>query len=162
VVPLAALCSNLFAFAIQFVTFVAFFLYMKYGLHLGGFGVGWRAALLPLLVVQTAVLSLGVGLVLSALTAKYRDLTHASTLLIQVWMYATPVIYPLSRFPLKWRWVAAINPMTPIVEAYRLLLLGVGTVEPWYMAASVGTTAIALVAGLLLFGRIEKTFVDIV
>jgi lipopolysaccharide transport system permease protein len=162
IVPVAALVSNLFAFAIQFATFVCFFLYFKYGLDAGGFAVDWRVALLPLLVLQTALLSLGASLVMSALTAKYRDLTHLSALLLQVWMYATPVIYPLSKFPAQWRWIAAINPMTPIVEAYRLLLLGVGTVEPAYMAASAATTAAVLVAGLVLFGRMEKTFVDVV
>jgi lipopolysaccharide transport system permease protein len=162
VVPLAALVSNLFAFAIQAVTFGCFFVYFKYGLRAGGFDMDWHVILLPLLVLQTAILSLGVGLVMSALTAKYRDLTHVSALLIQVWMYATPVIYPLSTFPPKWRWVAAVNPMTPIVEAFRLLLLGVGTVDPFHMICSIATTAVVTVAGLLLFSRIEKTFVDII
>jgi lipopolysaccharide transport system permease protein len=162
VVPLAALVSNLFAFAIQLATFVCFYIYFKYGRGAGGFGMDWRVILLPLLVLQTAILSLGVGLVMSALTAKYRDLTHLSALLIQVWMYATPVIYPLSGFPLEWRWVAALNPMTPIVEAFRLLLLGVGTVEPRYFVCSMVTTVVVTIAGLMLFNRIEKTFVDIV
>jgi lipopolysaccharide transport system permease protein len=162
VVPLAVLVSNLFAFAIQAATFVCFYIYFKYGRGAAGFGMDWHVVLLPLLVLQTAILSLGVGLLMSALTAKYRDLTHLSALLIQVWMYATPVIYPLSTFPLKWRWVAALNPMTPIVEGYRLLLLGVGTVEPLYMVCSIATTAVVTVAGLLLFSRIEKTFVDII
>jgi homopolymeric O-antigen transport system permease protein len=162
VVPLAALVSNLFAFAIQVATFVCFYLYFKYGRGAGGFGMDWHVILLPLLVLQTAVLSLGVGLVMSALTAKYRDLTHLSALLIQVWMYATPVIYPLSAFPVEWRSIAALNPMTPIVEAFRLLLLGVGTVEPLHIICSIATTAAVTIAGLLLFGRIEKTFVDIV
>ena len=162
VVPIAALVSNLLAFAIQFATFLAFFLYFKVGRGADGFGMGWEAALLPLLVVQTAFLSLGASLVTSALTAKYRDLTHLTALLLQVWMYATPVIYPLSRFPEQWRWVAAINPMTPITEAFRLLLLGVGTVEPVHMAASVATTGVILAAGLALFGRMEKTFADVV
>jgi len=160
VVPLAALVSNLFAFLIQVATFACFYIYFKYGRGAGGFGMDWHVFLLPLLVLQTAILSLGVGLVISALTAKYRDLTHVTALLIQVWMYATPVIYPLSAFPVKWRWVAAVNPMTPIVEAYRLLLLGVGTVEPMHMVGSIASTTIVVAAGLLLFGRVEKTFVD--
>jgi lipopolysaccharide transport system permease protein len=162
VVPLAALVSNLFAFAIQSATFVCFYIYFKYGRGAGGFGMDWHVILLPLLVLQTAVLSLGVGLVMSALTAKYRDLTHLSALIIQVWMYATPVIYPLSEFPVQWRWAAALNPMTPIVEAFRLLLLGVGTVTPIHIACSIATTAGVTIAGLMLFNRIEKTFVDIV
>lgn len=162
VVPVAALVSNLVAFAIQFATFAVFFLYFRYALDARGFGVDWRVIVLPLLVVQTALLSLGASLAMSALTAKYRDLTHLTPLLLQIWMFATPVIYPLSKFPPQWQWVAAINPMTPIVEAFRLLLLGAGTVEPWAVAASVATTVAVLVAGLLLFGRMEKTFVDVV
>jgi homopolymeric O-antigen transport system permease protein len=162
VVPVAALVSNLIAFAIQFATFIGFYLYFKYVLHAGGFGIGWTVMLLPLLVVQTALLSLGASLVTSAATAKYRDLTHLSALLLQIWMYATPVIYPLSKFPDQWRWIAVLNPMTPIVEAFRLLLLGVGTVQPLDLALSIGTTMAVLAAGLVLFGRMEKTFVDVV
>ena len=162
IVPLAALVSNLFAFTIQVATFVVFYSYFKFVRGAGGFGMDWHVILLPLLVLQTAVLSLGVGLVMSSLTAKYRDLTHLSGLLIQVWMYATPVIYPLSEFPLEWRWVAALNPMTPIVEAFRLLLLGVGTVEPFHVVCSIVTTAVVTIAGLMLFSRFERTFVDIV
>jgi len=162
VVPVAALVSNLIAFAIQFATFVGFYLYFKYVLHAGGFAAGWMVTLLPLLVLQTALLSLGASLVMSAATAKYRDLTHLSALLLQIWMYATPVIYPLSKFPADWRWIAVLNPMTPIVEAFRLVLLGTGTVQPLDLAVSIGTTMVLLAAGLVLFGRMEKTFVDVV
>ena len=90
VVPLSVLISNLFAFGIQFVTFLAFFIYFKYVLHITSFGMSWQALFLPLIIIQTAALSLGVGLLMSALTAKYRDLTHLTTLLIQIWMYASP------------------------------------------------------------------------
>jgi len=162
VVPLSSLVSNLFTFLIQAVTFCAFFLYFKYGLHNDHFHLDWRVVFLPLLVLQSAALSLGLGLFMSALTAKYRDLVHLSPLLIQLWMYATPVIIPLSKFPEQWRWVVAINPMTSIVESFRLMLLGTGTVEPLYMICSVSFTVVILVAGLLLFGKVEKTFVDTV
>jgi lipopolysaccharide transport system permease protein len=77
-------------------------------------------------------------------------------------MYATPVIYPLSQVPQRWQWIAALNPMAPIVEAFRLLLLGVGTVEPLHLLSSMATTVAVTIAGLMLFSRIEKTFVDIV
>jgi lipopolysaccharide transport system permease protein len=162
VVPLSALISNLFAFLIQAATFFVFFCYFKYGLKSSSVGLSRYALLLPLLVVQTAALSLGVGLILSSLTAKYRDLTHLTGIIIQVWMYATPVIYPLSKVPAQWQWVAALNPMTPVVESYRLMLLGSGTVIPQHLVLSVTLTALLLVAGLLLFGRVEKTFVDTV
>jgi lipopolysaccharide transport system permease protein len=160
VVPLSALASNLFAFLIQAMTFLAFFVYFKYFLRTGSFGMDWRAVFLPLLVLQTAALSLGVGLLCSALTAKYRDLVHLMYVLIQVWMFATPVILPLSKFPAKWQWIVALNPMTPIVESFRLLLLGTGTVLPQQILCSLAVTFLALVAGLLLFARVDKTFVD--
>jgi len=165
VVPLAGLVSNLLTFLIQAVTFGIFFCYFKYVLHNGSFHLDWRVVFLPLLVLQSAALSLGLGLFMSALTAKYRDLVHLSPLLIQLWMYATPVIIPLSQFPEKWnqwRWVVAINPMTSIVESFRLTLLGTGTVEPLYLVCSVAFTVVILAVGLLLFGKVEKTFVDTV
>ncbi len=162
VVPISVLVSSLFAFLIQGATFVAFFLYFKLVLKSNTFGVDWRVLFLPLLVLHTAALSLGVGLLMSALTAKYRDLTHVTGLLIQVWMYATPVIYPLSTFPINWQWVVALNPMTVIVESYRLILLGSGTVDPRHLAGSVGMTIALLITGLLIFGKVEKTFVDTV
>lgn len=161
VVPLANLVSNLLTFLIQVVTFLAFFVYFK-TTHQGQFTMNWQVVFLPLLVLQSAALSLGLGLLMSALTAKYRDLVHLSGFLIQIWMYATPVIIPLSKFPEQWRWVVALNPMTSIVESFRYMLLGTGTVEPLYMACSVAFTIVALVLGLLLFGKVEKTFVDTV
>jgi lipopolysaccharide transport system permease protein len=162
VVPISSLISNLLAFAIQFLTFFAFFFYFKYGLGIHGFGMDWRLVFLPLLIVQTAVFSLGVSLLMSALTAKYRDLTHLSPLIIQIWMYATPVILPLSEVPAKWQWLPAINPMTSIVESFRLMLLGTGTVSTTSVLISILLTLLALGAGLLLFGKVEKTFVDTV
>jgi len=162
VVPLAGLVSNLLTFFIQALTFGFFFCYFKFVLHNGSFHLDWRVVFLPLLVLQSAALSLGLGLFMSALTAKYRDLVHLSPLLIQLWMYATPVIIPLSQFPEQWRWLVAINPMTSIVESFRLMLLGTGTVEPLYMACSVIFTIVILAVGLLLFAKVEKTFVDTV
>jgi len=160
VVPLSALVSNLFAFFIQAATFLAFFLYFRYFLKTGSFGMGWRAVFLPFVVLQTAILSLGIGLLCSAVTAKYRDLIHLMNVLIQVWMFATPVILPLSKFPAKWQWVVALNPMTAIVESFRLMLLGTGTVLPQHVLCSLSFTFLTLVGGLVLFGRVEKTFVD--
>ena len=166
IVPLSALVSNLFAFLIQAATFCAFYLYFKTSAHPGAFHLNWCAVFLPLVILQTAALSLGVGLLMSALTAKYRDLTQVMGLLIQVWMYATPVILPLStivaKCPPKWQWLIALNPMVAIVESFRLMLLGTGTVNAFYEGSSVIVTLLVLAAGLLLFGRIEKTFVDTV
>jgi lipopolysaccharide transport system permease protein len=162
VVPLSALISNLFTFFIQASAFLIFYLYYKYILKVFGFGVDWRALFLPLLILQTAALSLGCGLLFSALTAKYRDLMHVMSMLIQVWMYATPIIIPLSEFPPKWQWIIALNPMTMVVESFRLTLLGNGTVLPQYVVCSVGFTILALTGGAILFGKVEKTIVDTV
>ena len=161
VVPLANLISNLLTFFIQAATFLAFYVYFK-AAHQGHFAMNWHVVFLPLFVLQSAALSLGLGLFMSALTSKYRDLVHLSGFLIQLWMYATPVIIPLSKFPEKWRWLVALNPMTSIVESFRYMLLGVGTVEPLYMVFSVAFTLVILVIGVLLFGKVEKTFVDTV
>ena len=162
IVPLSASISNLFAFAIQAVTFAVFYCYYKSVLPAGVFGASWSVVLLPLAIVQTAALSLGVSLIMSALTAKYRDLTHLTSLIVQVWMYATPVIMPLSEFPRKWQWLVVLNPMTSIVESFRLVLLGSGTVRPVHLVYSISCTVLMLAVGLAAFARVEKTFVDTV
>lgn len=161
VLPLSALISNLGAFVLQLTMFLAFLAYFRYTSPAATYGPGWQLALLPAVIAQTVALSLGVSLILSALTAKYRDLTHVTALLIQIWMYATPVIYPLSAFPERWRWAAALNPMTPVVESYRVMLLGIGTVETGHVVWSLSCAAVLVAAGLMLFGRVERTFVDI-
>ena len=162
VVPLAALISNLFTFSIQASAFLIFYFYFKFILRIAGFGMDWRALFLPFLILQTAALSLGFGLLFSALTAKYRDLMHALGMLIQIWMYGTPIILPLSEFPAKWQWIVALNPMTMIVESFRLILLGSGTVLPRYVGCFAGCTIFVLIGGALLFGKVERTIVDTV
>lgn len=162
VVPVGILISNLFAFGIQAATFAVFFLYFKFVLQVSSFGLTWSFVFLPAVVLHTAVLSLGVGLLMAAVTAKYRDLGHLSGVLVQVWMYATPIIYPLASVPTEWRWLMAINPMSVIVETFRLMLLGSGTVVPTHLALSVTISLLTLVAGLLVFAKAEKTFIDVV
>ena len=163
VVPLAIVTSNLIAFAIQLVTFVAFWLYFKFFTATGQhFGLTSFIVVLPLLLFQTACIGLGVGLWMSSMTAKYRDFVHLTAFLTQLWMYATPIVYPLSEVPEKWRWVSALNPMTGIVETYRYALLGAGTVNPKYLALSAGMTVVLLISGVLLFSRTERTFIDTV
>jgi len=163
VVPLAAVMSNLLAFALQLGTFLCFWSYYKFFTIAGGsFGFNGAIICFPLVVLQIAALSLGVGLWLSALTAKYRDFVHLSGFMIQIWMYATPVIYPLSQIPKSWRWLAVLNPMTMPVETIKYMLLGQGVVVPSYLAVSLAMTALFLVSGVLVFNKVEKTFVDTV
>ena len=163
VVPLSAVISNLLAFALQLVTFLCFWTYFKFFSTAGvSFGFSGAIVWFPLVVLQIAGLSLGVGLCLSALTAKYRDFTYLSGFIIQIWMYATPVIYPLSQIPEGWRWVAVLNPMTMPVETIKYMLLGQGVVGPFYLALSVAMTVVFLLCGVLVFNKIEKTFIDTV
>jgi len=163
VVPLSVVIANLGAFAIQLATFGVFWLYFKFFTSAGAtFHLTSVLFALPFLLLQIAAIGLGVGLWMSALTAKYRDFVHISMFLTQLWMYATPVVYPMSAIPEKWRWVSAVNPMSGIVETYRHALLGAGTVNPEYLGISLGTTVLLLVTGLLVFSRTERTFIDTV
>jgi lipopolysaccharide transport system permease protein len=120
------------------------------------------ALLLPLLFLHTGLLSLGVCLWMSSLTAKYRDLSQVLQLFVQLWMFASPVIYPLADYPVKWRWLAEINPMTAILEAFRLCLFGVGTLTPESLFISAAGTILVLLTGILVFQRTERTFIDTV
>ncbi len=163
VVPLAIVTSNLIAFSIQLANFAAFWIFFKFFTNAGGhFGATRYMLLIPFLLLQTAALGLGVGLWMSSLTAKYRDFAHLTGFLTQLWMYATPVVYPLSEVPERWRWVLSLNPMSGIVETYRYAFLGAGTFDPGYLLVSACATVIILAGGILLFSRTERTFIDTV
>ncbi len=161
VVPLANCLSGLFAFAIQAATFFAFWLYFKFFTAAGTtFGARAGVVWLPLLLAQAALLSMGVGFWMSALTAKYRDLIHLNSFIIQLWLYGTPIIYPLSRVPDEWRWLVVLNPMSTIVENFKYVLLGQGVVLPVYNLVSLALTLLIFVSGLFLFQKVERTFID--
>lgn len=161
VVPISVVVSNLIAYAIQLVTFLCFWAYYHFFTDAGeSFGIDWTLAFLPLVILQTAAFSLGVGLWMSALTAKYRDLQQISAFLIQVWMYVTPVIYPTSVIPEHLRWLVFLNPMAAIVEAYRGMFLGVATLTTTDVWVSATLTLFVLLSGILIFNRIQRDFVD--
>jgi lipopolysaccharide transport system permease protein len=164
IVPLSVVVSRLIAFGIQLGTFLAFLVYFKYGTVAGaGLHLSWLwLAATPALVLQSAALGLGVGLWISALTTKYRDFAFLASFLTQLWMYASPVVYPVSQVPERWMWLAALNPMTGIIEAYRKAFLGVGEASPYLLGMSFCITLLVLLTGLILFSRAEKTFVDTV
>ena len=158
VAPISVVISNLLTFAIQFGLFLFFLLYF----YLKGSSVRpneW-ILLLPLLLILMAALGLGMGILISSLTTKYRDLSLAFGFGVQLWMYATPVVYPLSQIPAKWQWLFALNPMTGIVETFRYAFLGSGAIEPWVLGISFGMTILILAIGIILFSRVEKTFMD--
>lgn len=160
VTPISIIISNLITFSIQFLFFLAFLLYF----YLRGSAVSLTAwaFTLPLLIFLMAGLGLGFGIIISSLTTKYRDLQHLVTFGVSLWMYGTPVIYPVSSIPEKWRWVATINPVTPIIETFRAGFLGAGDASWGRLAYSGGFMLVVLLVGILIFNRVEKTFIDTV
>jgi lipopolysaccharide transport system permease protein len=114
----------------------------------------------PLLVLQLGLLAFGTGLIAAAVTVKYRDISHLVIFLTQLWMYATPIVYPLSQVPENWRWAMALNPVAPVVELFRYGFLGAGTPSLSYWGISLLMTGLFCLLGALLFSRVERTFVD--
>jgi lipopolysaccharide transport system permease protein len=117
---------------------------------------------IPFLVLQMAALGLGLGILISSMTTKYRDLNFIVGFGVQLWMYATPIVYPMSQIPAAWQGIYSLNPMAAIVEIFRLAFLGTGSVQPWQWGISICVTVIVLLVGIMLFSRIEKTFMDTV
>lgn len=161
VVPAATVISNMIKFFIQFALFIIIYLifYQKGVIPPPSLIM---LGLLPLLLIQMAMLGLGLGIIASSLTTKYRDLTFAMPFFIQLAMYATPIVYPLSMIPEKWRPLALLNPMTPIVEIFRKIFLGTGTVSLTMIVNSALATIFILVIGIILFHKVEKSFMDTV
>ena len=161
VTPLSIVISNLIQFAIQFVLFLTFFLiYLAKGIPMNPNLLG-IIFLTPALLGLMAVLGLGAGIVVSSLTTKYRDFTFIVAFGIQLAMFATPVIYPASIIPEKYRFWINLNPMSPVIEAFRAVFLG-GAI-PWNgLAAATVVTAIFLFLGVILFKKVERNFMDTV
>jgi lipopolysaccharide transport system permease protein len=159
-VPVAIVITNLVTFAIQFAVVCVFLLVFA----LRGVAIEpsiWLLAL-PVLVLYVAALAVGVGTLLSSLTTRYRDVSFLVGFGTQLWMFATPVVYPLSQVPEKWHWLLALNPMTPVAEAFRKAILGTGTVYPTHVLTSVCITVVMLFIGLVMFARTARTSVDTV
>ena len=160
VTPISTVISGLINFAVQFVMFLGFAIYY----YVTGAPIHPNIYILitPLLLVQLALLSLGFGIIISSLTTKYRDLAVLVTFGVQLWMYATPVVYPASQIDGKLKTLMMLNPVSPIVESFRYAFLGRGSI-PWnFLGISVITTLVVLFIGVVLFSRVEKTFMDTV
>lgn len=159
-VPISILVSNLITFGVQFGLFLLFLLYFV----LSGAAVRPNLAmfLLPLLLLIVAGLGLGSGIIVSALTTRYRDLRYVVTFGLQLFMYGTPIVYPLSSVSAQWRLLILANPMTSIVEAFRSGFLGAGSLDPGNLLYSFVFMLFGLLIGVLLFNRVEATFMDTV
>ena len=159
-IPVSVVISNLIAFTIQFTVFLAFvalYAFRGEAVH----PTVWLLTL-PLLLLIMAGYGLGFGIIVSALTTRYRDLAQLVTFGVQLWMFASPVIYPASQVPEKYRWVIALNPMTPVIETFRYGFLGSGVPAPMQLTAGAGVMLLLLVIAMLLFNRVERTFMDTV
>lgn len=160
VMPITTVISQLISFAIQFAFFLLFFIW--YWLRGAEMEPNAFVLLTPLLVVQMACLGLGCGVIVSALTTKYRDLVMLVGFGVQIWMYLTPVAYDVGIIPERWLGVYMLNPVTPIITTFRYAFLGVGSFEAGYYLLSWAVTLVVLAAGVVLFSRVEKTFMDTV
>ncbi len=159
-VPISAVIISGLHFLIQFSIFAAFYVYFWF--QGSDISPSRGVLLLPLVLLQMAVLGFGMGILISSLTTRYRDLTFAMTFGVQIWMYVTPVVYPLSQVPTQYRAVYALNPMVSIVELFRSGLLGVSSLEPLHIVISVLVTCVVFLMGIVVFSRVEKTFMDTV
>ena len=159
-VPISILISNLIAFVIQFLLFLLFMLY--FGLNGAAIKPNLWVLFTPVLVLMMAGLGLGFGILVSSLTTRYRDLRFLVTFGVQLWMYATPVIIPVSSIPERFRIFIQANPITPLVETFRYAFLGAGSVNVLNLLYSGVFMLVILAIGILLFNRIEATFMDTV
>lgn len=159
VMPISTVLTNLISFAIQFSFFLCFALF--YWIR-GSICPNAYVFLLPLLLLHMAMLSFGVGVIISSLTTKYRDLKMLIGFGVQLWMYGTPVAYDIGIVPDKYMALYMLNPMTPIICTFRKAFLGIGSFDLLHYLISWGVTFVILFLGLLLFNRVEKTFMDTV
>lgn len=155
IIPAAAIAAGLVDFALSSV--ILAILMLGYRVELT-----WRLLLLVPLTALVTLLALGVGLLLSALNVKYRDIRHALPFLVQIWMFASPVIYPTTLVPQKWRWLVALNPMTGIIDGFRTALFGAREGVWTALAMSAVITLILLFSSAFAFRRMEKDFADII
>ena len=161
VVPISITISNLVKFGIQFVIFIGIYIYYYFSTG-GVVAPNAYIALFPVLVILAAGLSLGFGVVFSSLTTKYRDLNFLLQFGVQLWMYITPVIYPLNSMPADRQWIIALNPMTSVIETFKYAAIGQGVFSWVYLGYSFAFMLILLFTGIVVFNKVEKGFMDTV
>ncbi|TKC08192.1 ABC transporter permease [Pedobacter polaris] len=163
IMPLSIVVSNLVRFGVQMILFIAFMCYYYFtGTH---FQISWAILLFPYILILMALLGLGTGMIISAMTTKYRDLAFLVGFGVQLLMYATTVIYPLSEVEKKYpsySWAIEYNPMTSIIETFRYGFLGEGSFNWESLGYASGVTFILLLIGIVVFNKVEKNFVDTV
>lgn len=161
VMPLSLVITNVFSFGIQLASLLAFIIVFSL------FGVAlsfqwWMPLSTILMIGMAAALGIGCGLIIAAMTTRYRDLAFVVTFGVQLWMYATPLVYPLSQVPENWRWLVVLNPMATAIELFRFSCFGVGQPMLLELLLAVAITAAILLLGLTMFAKAEKNFIDTV
>ena len=158
--PISTVIFSALSFAIQFVMFIGFIIYFV--------AIGEAVTpniymlLLPVFVIHMAAMGLGFGIIISSLTTKYRDLAILVTFGVQLWMYITPIVYPVSTLSEKAKSLIMLNPMAPVVNNFKYAFLGCGQMEWGYWGLSAIITTIVLFIGIIIFNKVEKTFMDTV
>lgn len=159
-VPISYAVTETITVLIQFALLLVFyFYYMSVG-H--SFNPNAWLLLVPVLIVQLGALAIGIGIIISSLTTKYRDLKQLLAFGMQLWMYATPIIYPMSRVPEQWMWVYQINPVAPVIEMFRFAFLGSGNFPLFNWGVSLVLTLLIFLLGVIVFNRNERTFIDVI
>jgi lipopolysaccharide transport system permease protein len=158
IMPLSIVTSNLVRFGVQFMLFVVIMIYYSY--QGANFQLTSAIFLFPVLILLMAMLGLGLGLVITAMTTKYRDLSFLVSFSVQLLMYGTTVIYPLSAAPEKYRYLIELNPMTGIIEAFRFAFLGQGHLTIGSITYSACFALGITILGVLIFNKTERSFVD--
>jgi lipopolysaccharide transport system permease protein len=160
VVPLSVVVSNLIKLGVQFLLFLAIWIYYLITTH--SIHPNNTLLLVPFLIILMGFLGLGFGILISSMTTKYRDLKFLVVFGVQLMMYASPIVYPLSIVPEKYKWLILANPVTSIIETFKYAFLGAGEFNWAYLAYSFAFTVILFVSGLIIFHRVEKSFMDTV
>jgi lipopolysaccharide transport system permease protein len=160
ILPVSGLLASLVNFGIQLLLFILILVFYKLsGTHISP---GWHLVLSPFILLIVSLYSLGVGMLISAFTTRYRDLTHFLAFGSQLLMYATPIIYPASIVPANFKWVTALNPLSAVFEAFRFSFLGVGEYDFQKLLLSFGLGLFVFFKGLVLFNKAERTSIDTV
>jgi lipopolysaccharide transport system permease protein len=160
IVPLSVVVSNLIKLGIQFLLFLCVWIY--YLIQTDLIHPNKMLVLIPFLIILIGFMALSFGVIISSLTTKYRDLKFLVTFGIQLMMYASPIVYPLSIVPEKYKWIIVANPVTSIIEAFKYAFLGFGEFSWFYLGYSTLFTIVLFMIGLVIFHRVEKSFMDTV
>jgi len=158
--PIAYMVNAFFTLCIQFAVMMIFYVY--YFLNGSHFTLTWWIAATPLYIFQLALLGTGFGIMISALTTKYRDLRNLVSFGLSLLMYATPVVYPISSVPIKWKLLFQVNPVTPIIEMFRFSFFGNGNYDIRMWTYSLVVSVVVFLIGLMTFNHNEQTFIDVV